>query len=160
MSFKQSLQALNKVVVPSADQSGDTLSIFADYALNGVALAAGDIIEMLPLPAGYVPVDVIAASPDLDSGGSPAITLDVGLLSGAWGKNSASSTIGAEFISASTVGQAGGIARMSNAAGALLAPDVTQDRSVGIKVGTGPATGATTGTIRLTMLCRPQVDGA
>ncbi len=155
--FNKSIQALRNDPVPSADQAYDLVPIFADFTLTA-ALAAGDIIEMLPIPAGYVPVDFILDSSDLDTGGTPAITLDVGLLSKDYNFNDSTSTMGAEFIAGSTVAQNGGIARMSVAGATKIAP-TTNDRAVGIKCAVAPATGATTGTIRLTAMVRPQING-
>src|SRR3546814_9256916 len=76
MALKQSTQAAGKAPVPSADGATDLIPIIGDYVLTGDE-AANDIIEMAPLPAGYVPVDVIVDSADLGT----TATASVGLLS-------------------------------------------------------------------------------
>jgi hypothetical protein len=160
MSFKQSKTAANKVAVYSGAGAMQLVPLFADYDLgdagNG-ALAGGDIIEMLALPAGYVPVDGILVADDLDDGAT--LALDVGILSADWLKNDSASTIGAEFIAGSVVGQAGGIARFAVKAGFMLAP-ADNDRAIGIKVATAPAVAVATGKMRLIVNVRPQIDGA
>jgi hypothetical protein len=157
MAFYQSKLAAARTPVFSGAGAMQVVPVFADFDLSA-ALAQDDIIEMLPIPAGYVPVDGILAVDELDTG-VDAITLDVGILSALWLKNSASSTIGAQFLAASTVGQAGGAARFAVKAGFLLTPTDT-DRAIGIKVAAGPGTGATTGKVRLTAFLRPVIEGA
>ena len=44
------------------------------------ALVVNDLLEMVILPAGYVPVDVTVASEDLDSNGAPAVVLKAGVM--------------------------------------------------------------------------------
>lgn len=124
------------------------------YAVRGsidlaAALGLGDVIEMVKLPAGCVPVDFIIDTDDLDSGGAPALAMSVGLTAG---------TV-AELRAAGAVGQAAGLVRMDS----VLAPRVAAtnaDRTVGLKVTTAPATGATSGTIGLTLLYRAAHYGA
>jgi hypothetical protein len=110
------------------------------------ALAANDIVKLCTLPARCVPVDFYITSTDLDTAGSPAITLSASVLS-ADGTDLAAST---EFFVSSTVGQAGGVARADKANGLRLAPSLTDDRVVGLKVvvaaGT-PAAGTITGVL-------------
>lgn len=113
------------------------------------ALAINDTIDMVKLPAGHVPVDLILDTDDLDSGGSPAIVLHVGLRK-ADGTNDDADA----FIASSTVGQAGGVARMA-AVAALRVTKSDSDRNVYITVATGPATGATSGKIGVTLISRP-----
>src|SRR3546814_19854601 len=72
MALKQSTQAAGKAPVPSADGATDLIPIIGDYVLTGDE-AANDIIEMAPLPAGSVPVDVIVDSADLAT--TPAATV-------------------------------------------------------------------------------------
>lgn len=134
----------------------DLVALVGDYTLSA-ALVVNDLIEFVELPPGYVPVDVILDCPDLDTG--TAAVVQVGLMAGDVGDTTlASRTTGAEFIAASTVGQAGGIARMAVTAGSRVAPS-TSRRSIGLKVATAPTTSATSGTIRLTVLARPQING-
>lgn len=112
------------------------------------ALIVNDTIRICKLPAGEVPVDFILGSDDLDSGGSPAIVLKVGI------EDTVGDTSDDDaLILGSTVAQAGGIARMDAVAGRRLAP-VQYDRYITIKVSTAPATGATSGVISGTLMTR------
>jgi len=118
------------------------------YAL-AAALVINDLIRLCKIPANEVPVEVIFSCPDLDSNGSPAIVFDVGVY------DSVGSTDDIDaFIDGSTVGQAGGVARMDQEDGPNLAA-VGYDRYVQAKVITAPATGVATGNIRCTLLSRP-----
>lgn len=113
------------------------------------ALVLNDTIDMVKLPAGHVPVDLILDTDDLDTGGAPAIVLHVGLR-----KADGTTDDPDAFIASSTVGQAGGMARLSAVAGLRIAA-ADEDRNVYITVATAPATGATTGKIGVTLLSRP-----
>src|SRR3546814_17429683 len=108
---------------------------------------------MAPLPAGYVPVNVIVDSADLGT----TATASVGLLSAGYRKNTDASTCGAEFMSGQALGTAG-IQRMDVAGGGRIAPTTT-DRSVGNKLTeidhmTHGAAG------RTTRRARPSIAGA
>jgi hypothetical protein len=137
--------------MPTNAEGAEVLSVRATYAL-AAALAAGDIVQMMPLPAGFVPVDFILDSDDLDAGVTPTIALDVGLVD-------TNGNVGQEVFAASTVAQAGGVVRPTAKTAFRVAPS-DSDRMVAIKVATGPATGATSGTIGLTMLYRTSTYGA
>jgi hypothetical protein len=115
------------------------------YALSS-ALVLNDIVEIGILPAGAAVTDLVLISDDLDTG-SPAIVLNVGLMSGTVGTTT-TRTCGAEYISASTVAQAGGSDRMTLKGGFRVATS-TADRGIGVKVTTAPATGTATGTVNL-----------
>lgn len=135
----------------------DVVAVRADYALSA-ALVVNDIIEMLELPPGMVVVDVILDTADLDTG--TTITLSVGILAGTVGDTTvANRTNGAQFIASSTIGQTGGIARLSVTGGTRVAPSDDR-RSIGVSVPVAPTTGATTGTVSLTVLYRPAIHGA
>lgn len=156
MANLQSLQAVNRMPIPSAERAVEMIPIVATFVVPA-GLALNDVIEMGPLQAGYVPVDLIVAFPDMDSNGSPLITVDAGLLSGNW-LDSGARTCGNEFFAASTAPQAGGIARMSKAAGAQIAP-TTNDRSWGLKIAAAAATLTTAVTITATLMVRPKIEG-
>lgn len=158
MANLKSVQATNaaRFPTPNAGNATDLVPSFGDY-VTLAGFAAGDIVEMAPLPPGHVPVDVILDIEDTDSNGAPTITVDVGIMSGAWG-DSGARTMGAEFIAASTVAQAGGIARMSVVNGGKVAPSTTT-RSIGLKVVGAIATLVVGAKLRVTVLSRPQVEG-
>jgi hypothetical protein len=105
------------------------------------------------LPADCVPVGYVLNVSDLDSGGSPAVTLDLGILNEAGTAiSTADEDGGDEWVDGSTLGQGGGILlhTASKAAydvvGAVEAVDV--DRVVAVVIPVGAATGAD-GTIEL-----------
>ncbi len=144
---------------PAVTPSGahDLVAAQARFTL-AAALEVGDIIEMLELPPGCVAVDCILDVADLDTG-TPAILLDVGVMAGDVGdKTLANRTLTANLIAGSNVGQAGGIARMAVAGGTQIAPPDNR-RSIGVKVATGPGTGATSGVVALTVFYRPAIHG-
>lgn len=107
-------------------------------------LALNDIVAFCELPAGCVPVDGYLVSTDLDTG-TPTITLTVGVLDAA-GTDLVAST---DFLTASTVAQAGGVARFDKAAGLGLAASAS-DRIIAVKVAAAAATGAA-GTLTLVL---------
>ncbi|MBX3653200.1 MAG: hypothetical protein KF686_03380 [Ramlibacter sp.] len=155
-TLRQSTQVARKDPVISAD-GYEPITIVGDY-ITGAALAASDVVEMVILPAGYVPVDAILATESLDSDGTPAITLDMGLISGTAGAADNARTCGNEAFAASAVGQAGGIARPTKASFALIAP-TDADRGFGVKIGTAADVLVTGAKIRLTLLARPAIYG-
>lgn len=111
------------------------------YSL-AAALALNDVLQGPKLQAGSTVVDVLLTSTDVDTNATPTITLDVGY--------------GVDpdyFIAASTVGQAGGVARAS----AVTARPLTlvSDDTIDVTVHAAPATGAITGTIDLTVYFLP-----
>lgn len=130
----------NKITAnaPARDLPSGVLAVVGTYVLSA-ALALNDVIQMVKVPQGATILNVILAATDLDTGGSPAIALTVGDGSDA-----------DRFITSSTVGQAGGIASLNAAAGAGYKYTATD--TIDVTVATGPATGATSGTVTLTVL--------
>lgn len=104
-------------------------------------LAAGDIIEIAPIPPGCRVVDVILDSDQLDTNAEATIALDVGVMSGEWGDNDSERTCGAEFFSGATTAQAGGLAHTALKSAVRVAPS-DKARSIGVKVTTAGATKA------------------
>ena len=145
----QSDVAKGLISMPYASLSGSVVSKRATVAVPATA-AANDIFEMIPVPGGHRVVDVILDSDDLDTNGSPTITLDVGFMSGTPGDNDSARTVGTEFFSASTVAQAGGVARPT-LKGALRDTPSDAERAIGIKVAAAGTTKAA-GTVGLTVL--------
>lgn len=142
-------------VTPAGAQ--DLVAATATYT-TAAALELNDVIEMLELPPGCVPVDVILDTEDLDSG--TTLTLDVGIMAGDVGDTTvANRTTGAEFIAASTVGQAGGVARAAVAGFTRIAPSDSR-RSVGVKAKAAPAGAGPGSKVTLTLFYRPAIHGA
>lgn len=115
--------------------AGTVKAAHASYSLSA-ALALNDVIQMVKVPKGATVLDVELITTDLDTGGSPAIALHVG-----YGGDAD------YFIASSTVGQAGGVARASASTAKPLA--FTAEDTIDVTVATGPATGATSGTVSL-----------
>jgi len=114
----------------------------AVYTLTA-ALAAADIVQMLPVAAGERVVGLDLIVEDLDTGGSPSIVLDVG-----------DSDDADRYIDGSTKAQAGGVSHYgegvaSDAAAIAINKLYTAADTINVTVATAPHTGATTGTIRL-----------
>lgn len=108
---------------------------YAEYDL-AAALAQNDVIQMIKVPSGAIVIDVVLTADDLDTNVSPAIVLDVG--------------DGADtdrFIDGSTIAQAGGIERQNVKTGFLY--EYTADDTIDVLVQAAPATGATTGKVKL-----------
>lgn len=133
-------QAVALNVVPDPCGAYETKTMHSRLALDTVALVINAVLDMAVLPAECVPVGVEVATDDLDSNGTPLITLDCGLITGRPGDDVfANRVCGNEAFAASTVGQAGGVARHAKAA-FLRVPAQPVDRSVGLKVAAAPAT--------------------
>jgi len=76
---------------------------------------------------------------DLDSGGSPAILLDVGVMSGKWGENDGGRTCADEFLDGVNTAQAGGVVRPTLKT-AFRTSSGAENRSIGVKIATAAAT--------------------
>ena len=155
-------------VLPAAEQSGPVSIAYPDCAgdvvvnrfeidlasapLKGVTLAQDDILDIGIIPATSQVVDVIIDSDDLDSNGTPTLAFDVGVMSGNPG-DTGSRTCGAEFFAASTVAQAGGVARTTLKTAFRVAP-AQSDKSVGLKITTAAATQPATGKLGISVHVR------
>lgn len=129
----------NKVVdsIPARDALDGVQSVTGKYSLTA-ALVLNDVIQMVKIPAGHQVVDVILSADDLDTNGTPLISLTVG-----------DGDDTARFIAASTIGRTGGVARLDQKAG--LQKVYTAEDTVDVKVSAAPATGAVTGDITCTV---------
>lgn len=140
------------------DCSGDVVENryeldLAAAPLKGVTLAVNDIIDMGLIPALSKVVDVIVECDDLDSGGSPTLAFDVGVITGTPGDAVSVRTCGNEFFAASNVAQAGGVARMSKSAG-FRVDRANVDQSIGLKITTAAATLPTTGKLAVILFVK------
>lgn len=124
MAIKQSDWAYGRRVAAVGDEAGDVICERYSYVITS-DLAAGDIIEMGPLPAFTFPVDATLVTDELvDS------TIDAGIMSGEFGSSNQSRTCGAELFSAAADAS---VVRMSLPGGFRLTP-VDKDRGIGVKV--------------------------
>ena len=156
-------------VLPAAEQSGPIPIAYPDCAgdvvvnrfeidlgsapLKGVTLAQDDILDIGIIPATSQVVNVVIDSDDLDSNGSPTIAFDVGVLTGTPGTTDSSRVCGNEFFAASTVAQAGGVARTTKKEAFRVARADT-DKSVGVKITAAAATQATSGKIGVSVFVK------
>ena len=141
--------------VVNADAAGEVVhNVYeVDWSvapIKGVTLALNDIIDLGLLPANHVITDVIIDTDDMDSNGTPLMSIDIGVLSGTPGDTVSARTMGNEFFAADTTVRTGGISRMTKSAGFRVAATAA-DRSLGLKVTAAAATQAstTTGKIRV-----------
>lgn len=155
-TLRQATQVANKQPVISAD-GYEPITLVGDYTVEA-ALVANDVVEMVILPAGYVPVDSVLAVDDTDSNGTPTMTLDQGLITGVAGAADNTRTCGNEAFAASTAPQTGGVARPTKKDFAQIAP-TSADRGMGVKVAAGAATLTVGAKWRLTVIARPQIAG-
>lgn len=118
--------------VPAITCVHDAQTATVEAKVTLTSLAANDIIVALPLPAGHVPVDLYVTSDDLDTANT--VTLTVAQLLQDFSDVVAAAA--SDFLTASTIGQAGGVARATVVAGLRLAAS-TQDRWIGVKVVAG-----------------------
>lgn len=144
MAQYQSGWATRQRNTPNAGCAGVVVAQMFEYALTGTALAQNDIIELAVLPAGNTVVDAILVSDALDTGGSPALEFDVGIMSGEVGDKDSVRTCGNELFAASDAGQAAAPVRASALSAFTIAP-VDADRSIGVKITTAAATQAAAG---------------
>lgn len=129
-------------VQPVGTTGNASVTVIGTYAL-AAALAAGDIVQLVKVPKNAYITEVLVAVPDLDTNGSPTITFTVGDQGDV-----------DRFITSSTTGQAGGVVRLNalpSVSSSLIATGAgyryTAEDTIDLTVGTGPATGATSGTI-------------
>lgn len=141
--------ALGALQMPVA-HNADVLCVRMTHALTA-APAANDTVWLGDIPPGHVPVDFILDSPDIDTNGVPTVTISVGVL------NAAKTDLSTVWLAASTIGQAGGMARPTTNDCVRTAPS-TSKISVGLKF---PATTATfaAGTLGLTLFYRGSHGG-
>lgn len=137
---------------PAGDCAGDIVLNDCYIDVTAAQLTLNAMFDVGILPAGHIPVAVTLNPDDLDSG-TPAVTLDVGILTGTPGDTVSDRTCGTEFLAASTVGQGGTEASATMESLRAVTP-VDYHRSIGVKVAAAPAT-AVAGRIRLRVQMAP-----
>ena len=146
MSYKES-ENVKSGRPPASPRSAGEVYVSAGQYEVSASLAADDLIGLSILPAGCMPVDFTLVADDLETSGSPTITLTVGILNSDEDGLVASS----EFMTAETVAQAGGVARadvktfLDN-----IDVDEDDDRVIAVKVvaaATTPAIGTVYGNL-------------
>lgn len=146
MALRKSKQSVCRMPAPGALTAAQPVVVFAQHVIVAGQFALNDVVEMIPWPSGTVPVSLKAKVEDLDSNGTPLVTLDFGVLTGQWlelttdNDGTTARTCGTDFATASTVGQAGGAIDVAANLLLGLVPDKFKDRSIGFKVAAAAAT--------------------
>jgi len=114
-------------------------------AITAAQLLANNVFAMLVLPADCVPVGYVLRAGDLDSNGSPAITLDLGVVNSTNdGISTSAVNGGAKWVSGSTLAQAGGLLLHTASAAAYdvlsAVQPVSVDREIGVAIAVAPGT--------------------
>ena len=122
---------------PIRAQGWSSQGIEAYAEFTPATMATADFIDMLWVPKGAIITGVALYSDDIDSNGVPTVTLSVG--------DAASST---RFISASTIGQAGGYANTLAAGTGAMFFKYAADSKIRVTATAGSAT-FQSGTIKL-----------
>lgn len=162
MALYKALQVAAALPLLNSDAAADLVPLFGDFTVPAGGLAANDVVEMVGLPAGYVPVDMIVDHDDLGT----TLTADFGFLSGNYGSSDPGRTCAAEFLAAADLAAAAGVKRANVPGFTRIAPIkggshiglVSGDRGIGFLVKTAAA--VTPGAkIRVTLFYRPQIEG-
>jgi hypothetical protein len=124
------------------DEAGKVLVSDGTYEITAAQNVDEVVVALCSLPAGCIPIDFTLIVDDLDSGA--ALVFDGG------GINAAGEHVDQIMISASTVGQAGGVARSTLFP--MVAP-VETETLFGMHITTAPG-GAQAGTIRGILIYR------
>lgn len=147
MSLKKTDYATGAIPTPVA-VACEVVACRASYTLTA-DLSVGDIIQMMDLPAGHVPVDIL-----LDADAMGAGTVSVGLANA--GKTDLDTTAsgGAAWLTGGAVTAAAGLRADAGGIKALsrVVADQAANRAVAVKIVTD--TTATSGTIGLTLFYR------
>jgi hypothetical protein len=114
----------------------DITAVYASHSVGTGELELDDVIQMVKIPSGATILDVTLSSTDVDSG--TAVVFAVG-----------DGSDDNRFISGSTIGQAGGVARLDQFAG--LNYTYTADDTIDINVTTAAGT-AVAGTLELNVV--------
>ncbi len=151
MALYKSKQVVAGVNVPTCDDSYEATAITAEYVTPTGGIAAGSIIEFGGIPDGTIPVDLVIHTGALGA----SVTLDSGILSGAYGTNTDASTMGSEFFTAAQAAATAVLLRATKSMAAL--PPKATIQSWGVK--TAGATTSAGITIRATLFVVPAPIG-
>lgn len=134
-----STQVAAGVPLPHSPAANVLMAVTVSHTVATTSIdEAADIIQMVKVPKTATVYDTILVSTDIDTNGSPALTLHVG-----------DGDDDDYYIASSTVGQAGGVAR--SAAVTAKPKTYTVDDTIDVKVGVAAGTAAA-GTLSLTVI--------
>jgi len=126
---------------PVKDSMNDGLvSVMCSQAIT-VNPTAADILQLVPIPRNARIVDVTVTFTDMDSNGTPTITFTVG--------DTQTTSTANRYITTSTVGQTGGVARLNNQVGHMF--QFLTDGTIDLTWGVASATFAS-GTLTCTVI--------
>ncbi len=133
------LQNSKKINKPAISGSQRGVCLFDEVAIAVAAafVVADNLIGAIYLPAGHKLVSGRVIATDLDTDETPEVALSVGILN-ADGDDLVANQ---DFLTASDVAQAGGVAEFDGAGGLGLAVSA-EDRIIAVKFDTGAATPA------------------
>jgi hypothetical protein len=123
-NFNSTLMAAGQRAAPHA--GGQAVTVYSELAIT--AAAAADTYRMIPIPAGARVIDWGLGADDIDTNGTPTVTLSLG-----------DDQSGTRYVSASTIGQTGAApvdAKLKTGYGYVF----PADGYIVITVGTGAAT--------------------
>lgn len=152
MALLQTNEARGITTTPGPLTSGVVVETDSEFTIPA-GLAAGDVVEMLRLPAYCTVVDAMLVADDLDTNATPTVALDVGFVSGVVGKKDNARTCDNVFFSGDTIGRTGGVSRMTRAGGFRVAK-VEEERAIGIRIATAAATLAVGTKVKLVVLIK------
>mgnify|MGYP001264868590 CR=1 FL=1 len=118
----------------TCNEAGQIIAVRAE-AVTTASLAAGDLLKMVRLPAGYIITGGYLAASDLDTGTTPAITMTVGLMD----VSDTALDSGTDLLTESTVGQGGTLTSFDTG---LTQGPFDDDKIVAVKVVAAAATAA------------------
>ncbi|MDO6385584.1 hypothetical protein [Uliginosibacterium sp. 31-12] len=152
MARINSLYASGQLQAPTNASGGVECHVRAEIAL-AAAVASGDVLAFLPLPAGYVVTDWALDNDDCDTG--TTLAADLGLLTAAGTAISSAAADGGKWKSATTALQAAAVTRNSAGSAAeqtALArmASASSDRMIAL-VATAAGTGGVGAKIGLTV---------
>lgn len=138
-------------------KGSEVVSVRGEFTLTAAAL--NDVVELLFLPEDHIPVDWALDVDDIDSNGSPLVTMDVGILNAAeTAISTAAADGGAKWATALTTGQAGGFVRAAAIGHTRVTPSATSRRIVGVVFAAAAATFAA-GKVAITLSYRAAFQG-
>lgn len=153
MSLLKSTQATARAPATGSRDGVSPAVNIAEFVIPTTAPSLGDIVEMLPIPAGHAVAGLKAVFDQIDSNGAPTLKFDVGVMTGQWlhalDDSGNARTCGTEFGSAlTTVGRAAGTVSLDTHDGLFLAAS-NEDRSLALKFNAASATSVAGAKIRL-----------
>lgn len=136
----------------SASGANDTVPMLLEYQTKaGVALEAGDVIEMVELPVNHTIWSIRYANDQVDSGA--AMTARIGFMAGdphdtTFANRTASNVIGEQFLAAGAFGRAVEAVPIESVSAWTQEPSEVR-RSIGIQIVAAPGTQVTGAKLRL-----------